>query len=379
MVSNLRKGFTTGSCAAAASKAAAYMLLTGTKIDSIQILTPAGITYTAVICDCIRQENQVSCAVIKDGGDDPDITSGAHIVARVWLGQESENGLSIHIDGGEGVGRVTKPGLDQPVGAAAINHVPRQMIKTEVESVCELLDYKGDIYIEISVPEGKRLAESTFNPRLGIVDGISIIGTSGIVEPMSSKALIDTIRVELNQKKALGQKIVAISPGNYGIDFMKATFNYDLDLSVKCSNFIGDTIDLVIEAGFEGMLLTGHIGKLIKVSGGVMNTHSMYGDRRMELLSEAAVKVGCDSEHASNILEAATTEEGVRILSEINLVEPTMSYVMDRICYYLRQRAQDKLKIEVMMYSTDYGMLAQSKEAQNMLNALIEDMPKEEE
>lgn len=277
----MRYGFTTGSCAAAASKAAAYMLLTGKRKNEITIETPKGISYTAQLVDINRNENEVSCAVKKDGGDDPDITTGAYIYAKVSYRESS--GQKIEIDGGTGVGRVTKPGLDQPVGNAAINHVPRQMIEKEVMQVCRLVDYQGSLRIEISVPDGEKLAGQTFNPRLGIAGGISILGTSGIVEPMSNQAIIDTIRIELNQRRIQGFDYVAVSPGNYGLDFMKKTYGYDLDRSVKCSNFIGDTIDMAVELGFQKLLLTGHIGKLIKVAGGIMNTHSKEADCRMEL------------------------------------------------------------------------------------------------
>ena len=265
----MRYGFTTGSCAAAASKAAAYMLLTGKAKNKITIQTPKGIAYTADITDIKRSENEVSCAVIKDGGDDPDVTTGDYIYASVRILHSDTCALSkkkqdlaiINIDGGDGVGRVTKPGLDQPVGNAAINHVPREMIEKEVREVCELLDFKGTLDITISVPKGKELAERTFNPRLGIVGGISILGTSGIVEPMSSQALID------------------------------------LDRSVKCSNFIGETIDMAADMGFKRMLLTGHIGKLIKVAGGIMNTHSREADCRIELLTAFAFKCGVAPEY----------------------------------------------------------------------------------
>ena len=214
----MRYGFTTGSCAAAASKAAAYMLLTGKAKNKITIQTPKGIAYTADITDIKRSENEVSCAVIKDGGDDPDVTTGSYIYASVRilhsdtcaLCKKKQDLVIINIDGGDGVGRVTKPGLDQPVGNAAINHVPREMIEKEVREVCELLDFKGTLDITISVPKGKELAERTFNPRLGIVGGISILGTSGIVEPMSSQALIDTIRVELRQRYSFGYDYVAV-------------------------------------------------------------------------------------------------------------------------------------------------------------------------
>lgn len=356
----MRYGFTTGSCAAAASKAAAYMLLTGKEKNRITIQTPKGIEFVAEIVDIDRQENLVSCGVIKDGGDDPDITTGACIYATVTL-VESESGIII--DGGEGVGRVTKPGLDQPVGNAAINHVPREMIEKEVMEVCQVCDYQGGLQIIISTPTGKELAEKTFNPRLGIVGGISILGTSGIVEPMSSKALLETIRVELNQKKALGCQVAAVSPGNYGLEFMKSTYGYNLDTSVKCSNFIGDTIDIAAELGFEKMLLTGHIGKLIKVSGGIMNTHSREGDCRMELMMAAALKAGASLELCNSIMECVTTEDAISKFKDKCLLEKTMNIVMERICFYLGKRAAGRLQIECILYSNDYGELAKSSNA----------------
>ncbi|MCR4696527.1 MAG: cobalt-precorrin-5B (C(1))-methyltransferase CbiD, partial [Lachnospiraceae bacterium] len=187
----MRNGFTTGSCAAAASKAAMYMLITGKDKKSISIDTPKGIAYTTDILDIQRTEDSVTCAVKKDSGDDPDITNGMLVYSTVsFIGKEKKSRVSI--DGGEGVGRVTKPGLDQTVGEAAINSVPRQMIEKEVKEVCDLFDIEEDVKVIISVPGGKEIALKTFNPKLGIEGGISIIGTSGIVEPMSTKALLDT-------------------------------------------------------------------------------------------------------------------------------------------------------------------------------------------
>lgn len=367
-------GFTTGSCAAAASKAAAYMLLTGKRKTEITIETPKGIPYTAQLINIVRSEKQVSCAVEKDGGDDPDITTGALIYAKVSYGvlslEEKQGNPQIVIDGGIGVGRVTKPGLDQPVGNAAINHVPREMIEKEVLQVCSLVDYKGSLMVEIFVPEGECLAEHTFNPRLGIVGGISILGTSGIVEPMSNQAILDTIKVELNQRKAQGFDYVAVSPGNYGLDFMKKTYGYDLDKSVKCSNFIGDTIDMAKELGFQKMLLTGHIGKLIKVSGGIMNTHSKEGDCRMELLVSSALKCGVEVKYLNQILECVTTEEAVRILNECEKRQEVMDYAMERICYYLNKRTKGKMKVDCIMYANEFGELAKSKEAAEWFSLL---------
>ncbi|MGN0255321.1 MAG: cobalt-precorrin-5B (C(1))-methyltransferase CbiD [Chordicoccus sp.] len=396
----MRKGFTTGSCAAAAAKAAAYMLLTGREKRKISILTPKGIRFDADIVDIRRSDGEVSCAVIKDGGDDPDVTTGAHIFANVSVleenpeggaimharetgacmigwelsdggpGARQTDGAEILIDGGEGVGRVTKPGLDQPVGQAAINHVPRDMIRREVTEVCRVMDFQGTLRVLISVPEGKELAAHTFNPRLGIEGGISILGTTGIVEPMSTKALLDTIRVEIHQKKTLGEPVLAVAPGNYGKEFMKRTYGYDLERSVACSNFIGDTIDIAREEGFHRMLLTGHIGKLIKVSGGIMNTHSHEADARMELLAAAALRAGADGDLARSVMDAVTTEEGVRLLAEAGVLEKSMRHAMEKIQFYLEKRAGSELHIECMMYSNDYGLLAESSGAEDFLREL---------
>ena len=374
----MRYGFTTGSCAAAAAAAACYMLLTGRKKEEMTILTPKGISYTAKLVDISINESSAACAIVKDGGDDPDITTGAHIVAEAaFLPKESlqkdktDAVQQIIIRGGKGVGRVTKPGLDQPVGEAAINHVPREMIEKEVRRICALCDYNGKLQVTISVPEGEEIAQKTFNPRLGITGGISILGTSGIVEPMSSQALLDTIQVELRQQKAMGQQMIAVTPGNYGVDFMKEAFAYDLDKSVKCSNFIGNTIDMAAETGFCGMLLTGHIGKLVKVSGGIMNTHSKEGDCRMELLAAAALKSGGSKTQALEILEAVTTEEGIRLLQEGGNLQKTMQILMEKIMFYLQKRAAGRLQIECMMYANGYGLLAESSGAEAMLETLM--------
>lgn len=372
----MRYGFTTGSCAAAAAKAAAYMLLSGRQKNTITIETPKGIPYTAEILEITRGEKAVQCAVRKDGGDDPDITSGALIYAEVSLTDHTRTQATdtrIHIDGGIGVGRVTKPGLDQPVGNAAINHVPREMIAKEVLEVCDLMDYKGNLQVIISVPEGEAIAKQTFNPRLGIVGGISILGTSGIVEPMSNQALLDTIRVELNQRRAEGFDYIAVAPGNYGLDFMKKAYGYDLDKSVKCSNFIGVTIDMAVECGFTRMLLTGHIGKLIKVAGGIMNTHSKEADCRMELLSAFAIHEGAGADVAAKILDCVATEEAVRLLREAGKQQEVMDYAMERIMFYLKKRAGGRMQIDCIMYDNTFGELAKSKEADRWFTLLERD------
>ncbi len=400
----MRFGFTTGSCAAAGAKAACYMLLSGREKRLIVIKTPKGIDFRAEILDIRRSESEVSCAVRKDGGDDPDITTGAHIVSTVRLLEkkgeeagETSSGLYVVIKGGKGVGKVTKPGLDQKVGSAAINRVPREMIEKEVREVCSLFDYAGGVEVEISVPEGEALCGRTFNPRLGIVGGISILGTSGVVEPMSAQALKDTIFVELRQNRALGKSAVCVSPGNYGLDFMKETFDFDIGKSVKCSNFIGDTVDMARGLGFRKILLAGHIGKLIKISGGIMNTHSREGDCRMELLCAAALRAGCSLETARLVLDAVSTEEGISAIrkeslekeaeerktggdlktdgrhvggngSGKTLLESAMDLMMEKIMFFLERRAGENLEIACIVFCNEFGLLAKSRNALSVLD-----------
>lgn len=368
----LRKGFTTGSCGAAAAKAALYMLLTGSVKDEIEIITPGGAVFRTEVKDIFREGNRVRCAVVKDGGDDPDVTTGLHVTAEVRAEERDDGPLEIRIEGGPGVGRVTLPGLDQPVGNAAINRVPRQMIEKELSEVADLLDFRGRIRVILSVPGGEAAAERTFNPRLGIEGGISILGTTGIVEPMSTRAILDTIRVELNQRKAMGDRIAAVSPGNYGLNFMKETYGYDLNRSVKCSNYVGDTVDMVREMDFRGMLLTGHIGKLIKVSGGIMNTHSKEGDARMELLAAGVIRAGGSMDTLRGILNCRVTEEALGIIQAESpaLLRRSMESVMDRILYYLRKRAGEELPVECILYSNEFGLLAASPGAMDMLEEL---------
>lgn len=354
----MKYGFTTGSCAAAASGAAAYMLLTGKTKTDITVETPSGRIFKAAILDIKRSENSVSCAVRKTAGDDPDITDGALIYSEVSI---RESGFSI--DGGKGVGRVTRPGLDQPVGAAAINRVPREMIEKKVSEVCSFTGYSGGLKIIISVPEGERLAEKTFNPKLGIAGGISILGTSGIVEPMSERAFIETIRLELKQKRAEGERRTVISPGNYGREFMKKSYGFDLDRSVKCGNFIGLTVDMAKEEGFGELLLLGHIGKLIKVAGGIMNTHSREADCRMEILASLGLLCGADGGTARSILRCALTDEAVEILEEAGIKQAVMDMAVERICGNLERRTE-KMKIECMMFSNKFGELGKSREAE---------------
>lgn len=367
MGEKLRSGFTTGSCAAAAAKAAAWALLGGAEKENISIITPKGSAFDATVLDMKRSEGSARCAVRKDGGDDPDITTGALIYAELRLADHD----GIVIEGGEGVGRVTRPGLDRPPGDAAINSVPRAMIEKELREASEIFGYEGGLDVIISVPGGEELAKRTFNPRLGIEGGISIIGTSGVVEPMSEQAILDTIRIELRQKRAEGIETAFISPGNYGLDFMKSSYGTDLDRSVKCSNYIGLTIDMIKELGFSGVLLTGHAGKLVKLAGGIMNTHSREADCRMEITAAAAIREGATLDQALSVLESLTTEEAFEKIKrqDEGLFERTASRIMDGILESLRRRAGEGVAIECIMYTQKLGLIAESQGAASMIEA----------
>ncbi|MBQ9412057.1 MAG: cobalamin biosynthesis protein CbiD [Oscillospiraceae bacterium] len=359
----MRLGYTTGSCAAAAARAAALLLLTGHRAESVALPTPAGRLLTLDILHLTGDENAASCAVRKDAGDDPDVTAGALIFARVAYA----DGAGIEIDGGEGVGRVTKPGLDQPVGAAAINSVPRRMIRENVAEVCRESGYRGALRVVISVPGGAAIAEMTFNARLGIVGGISILGTTGIVKPMSEQALVDTIRVELRQKRALGADYALLTPGNYGADFLRDRMGIDPARAVLVSNYIGDALDICREEGFRGALLAGHIGKLVKLAGGMLNTHSKYGDCRMELLAAHAGAAGLPAEKIAEILRCVSCDEALRVLDGAGLREDVLARIAVRIEGTLSRRAGAALPVGAIVFSNQLGFLTQTAGAQGLL------------
>ena len=365
----LRLGYTTGSCAAAAAKAAVWMLLSGETLNEIHIDTPKGIRLDLPVLDITRSADSVSCAIRKDSGDDPDVTDGVLIYAAAAKSEKK----GIAIDGGKGVGRVTKPGLDQPVGAAAINSVPRKMIRENLEEVCEILDYQGGLSVMISVPDGDKIAEKTFNPRLGITGGISILGTSGIVEPMSDQALIDMIRLELRQRRINGLKTVLLTPGNYGMDFLTDTLGIDPKIPVMTSNFIGDALDACKEYGFQRILLVGHIGKLVKIAGGMLNTHSRYGDCRMEILASYAGACGLHPSCIRELLNCAACDEALRIMKENDLDKAVLSHLIDRISFHLNHRTGETPQVETIVFSKVYGLLCESRNAESFLNILREE------
>ncbi len=364
----MRLGYTTGSCAAAAAKAAAWLLLTGRPLETVKLLTPRGIPLELPLRETALGEGRAVCAIEKDGGDDPDVTTGALIYAEVSYAGSA----GVEIDGGVGVGRVTKPGLDQPVGNAAINSTPRRMIRENVEEVCRLADYTGGLKVVISAPAGVELAKKTFNPRLGIVGGISILGTTGIVEPMSESALVETIRVELRQRRAEGAEYALLTPGNYGADFLRESLQADWKRAVLTSNFIGDSLDACREFGFRGALLVGHIGKLVKISGNMLNTHSKWGDCRVELLAAFAGAEGLSREAQSRVLECVSCDEALRIIDEENLREAVLRRLTGRVAFNLRHRAGEDLEVGAMLFSNVYGLLSETDNARGLMKKIME-------
>lgn len=359
----LRCGYTTGTCAAAAAAGAAALLLTGETLPAVRIATPAGVAVEAELLQHAAGEGWAACAVRKDGGDDPDVTDGALIFARV----ERTDTPGIIIDGGEGVGRVTLPGLDQPVGEAAINSTPRRMIAEQLESAAAKAGYTGGLRAVISVPEGEALAKRTFNPRLGIVGGISILGTSGIVKPMSETALLDSLYLEMDQRRAAGVEDLLLTPGNYGESFAREVLGLNLHRWCMCSNYLGAAIDHAAGAGFRSVLVVGHLGKLIKAAAGCMNTHSKTADARRETLTAHAALAGADGGLLRALFDSPTTDAGVELLKQAGLLGPVMASIGEALDGQLKRRAGEGLTIEALFFSNQYGILGKTPGAEALL------------
>ncbi|MEE0367275.1 MAG: cobalt-precorrin-5B (C(1))-methyltransferase CbiD [Blautia sp.] len=384
----LRYGYTTGSCAAGATRGAVRMLLSGASLSEVELQTPKGITLNLQLHDITRGETHVSCAVQKDAGDDPDTTNGILVYAKVEkISAEAAKNIidnqntdskkviihsSIILDGGVGVGRVTKPGLSQKVGEAAINPVPKAMILREAEEAAQEYDYEGYLKITISVPEGEEISKKTFNPRLGIMGGISILGTSGIVEPMSERALIASIQVEMKQHFCQGENYILVTPGNYGADYLREHMTIPFENNIKCSNYVGETIDMAIDMGVKGILFVAHIGKFVKVAAGIMNTHSHCADGRMEVLCASAIRAGGTLECAREILEAGTTDEALAVIDRYGILKQTMAIVMEKIQFYLDHRSYEQILLGAVVFSNVYGLLGQTRDALKLMEAIQE-------
>ena len=364
----LRCGYTTGTCAALGAAGAARLLLTGRTPETVGLRTPKGIVVEVAPQFCrLCGETTTECAIIKDGGDDVDATTGLPVVAEVTLLPDAPR--TVTIDGGAGVGRVTKPGLDQPVGAAAINHVPRQMITEALLKEAETAGYSGGFAVVIRIEGGEDAAKRTFNPHLGVVGGLSVLGTSGIVEPMSQQALLDSLQLEIHQA-ALQSRRLILAPGNYGLDYLAAHYPELREIPiVKISNFIGEALDMAAAEQFGEVLLVGHVGKLVKLAGGIMNTHSKQADCRTELFCAHAALCGADTVTCRALMDAATTDACLDILDAAGLKTTVMASLLQAVQLHLDRRAAGAFTVGAVLFSNQSGPLGQTTQAKILLQS----------
>lgn len=381
----LRLGITTGTCSAAAAQAAAMQLLLGVESHAVTLRTPKGMTVSVPVYLLESDSRKASYKVVKDSGDDPDVTNGTDVCVTVEFVKQrvceqkdgsqdrscaftSESFPYLTLDGGIGIGRVTKEGLEQAVGQAAINRVPRQMIFAAVADVCEKANVCESLHITVWMPEGETLAKRTFNPKLGIEGGLSILGTSGILEPMSEQAIVATIETEIRQLHAVGEEKVLVTPGNYGQVYASEYLGLDLAKSVKSSNYIGDTIDLAISYGMKDFLLVGNIGKLVKLAAGIFNTHSKVADGRGEIFAVHAAMAGAGANVVQEIYNCINTDRMLDVVEREGLREDVMQSILAAIEKHVDDRIGDAMRFGVIVFSEKYGYLGQTSDADKVLD-----------
>ena len=396
-----RRGYTTGSCATGASKAAVYMLITKNRINTINIDTPKGIPLLLKVDNINISDTFVECSIKKDGGDDIDATHTMDIYARAeivakndknkgYLTLKDIDNLStnseckselykfIRVYGGTGIGVVTKKGLSVDVGKPAINPTPHKMINHEIRKLIgdnfeSILGNDKVLKITIFAPQGETVAKKTFNPRLGIVGGISIIGTTGIVEPMSDEGWKKSLSIELQMKKEQGLDKIILVPGNHGEQFIREKLNLDIKYVVRVSNFIGYMIKEAQRIGYKKILMAGHIGKFIKVSAGIFNTHSKVADARSEILVANLALMGARYEFLNKINQCVTTEEAVELInnSEYREVYNILSNkCRERVKQYLNEDSDD-IDVEVIIFSMDKSLLGKSDNTDDLVEVFI--------
>ena len=357
-----RYGFTTGTTATAAAIGAAYMYLND-KRDIVDVELPAGITLTIPLEFVKKEKNLFTCGVKKNAGDDPDVTDGILISTKLEF-IKKESGLEFNFFAGEGVGVFTKDGLALPKGEAAINPVPRQMMIDNLSVILKEHGFSGIVNITVTVENGADIAKKTFNERLGIIGGISILGTSGLVLPMSKTALLETIEADIKFRlKNSKERRVYLAPGNIGAKFLENNFNINSTTVAIISNFIGESIDYAISNDAREIVLCGDLGKLIKLSGGIMNTHSNDSDSRLELLTSSILKL-CIKESIqlpiqiiSNLFEQKTTTGAVNIIKENNF-DNCFDILADQMLYYAYNRA---FKAEIFYHKNRYANIEEFK------------------
>jgi cobalt-precorrin-5B (C1)-methyltransferase len=353
----LRKGFTTGSCATASSKAGVLSIISQKRIEQIDIILPKRSILDIQINSCEFTENSAICSVIKDGGDDPDVTHGAEIFVDIEL---TKNVGEIEIDGGEGVGRVTKPGLGLEVGSAAINPTPKKMILENVREVSTELLKKNGIKVTVSVPKGKELGPKTDNPRIGIMGGISILGTSGIVIPYSTASFAAAIRQQISVVSTMNDDSVVLTTGGRSEDFAREIIELPDHSFIQMGDFSGYTIKQCAKQGLKKAYVAGFIGKLAKMAAGVKQTHVKGGKVDMKFLSELAKRCNAKSETISKILGANTARNVQEIIME-DEIDGFFDEVTKEACNQMRQHSEGKILVEVILFDFDGKVLSRDK------------------
>ena len=353
----LRTGFTTGSCATASSKACVLSIINQKKIEQTDIILPKRSKLDIQINSCEFTENSATCSVIKDGGDDPDVTHGAEIFVYVEL---TNNIGKIEIDGGEGVGRVTKPGLGLEIGSAAINPTPKKMILENVTEISKEILEKNGIMIKVSVPNGKELGPKTDNPRIGIMGGISILGTSGIVIPYSTASFAAAIRQQIAVVSSMNDDNVVLTTGGRSEDFARAIIELPDHSFIQMGDFSGYTIKQCAKQGLKKAYVAGFIGKLAKMAAGVKQTHVKGGKVDMKFLSELAKRCDAKSDTISKILGANTARNVQEIIME-DKVDGFFDEVTKEACNQMRQHSEEKIAVEVILFDFDGKVLSRDK------------------
>lgn len=346
----MRKGYTTGTCATAAAVAATRMILNQEDEEKVTVKTASGVELTIDVHNREFTAFEATAAITKDGGDDADATHGMLIYATVTLLLDQ---TEIEIDGGRGIGRVTQKGLANPIGMAAINPTPRRMIE---QSVRELIGDKCGAKIIIWAPEGEERALLTYNPRLGIIGGISILGTTGIVNPMSEDSWKAAITIELTMRYEQGYRTVVLAPGNIGEEFATKMIGIADHRIVNMSNFVGHVLKEAQRIGFMKILIVGHLGKLVKVAGGIFSTHSKDADARMEILVANLALMGAPLDMLERVNACLTTESAGDVIEAHGYEK-----VYDIIAQKIKERSEKLLKYRKPPVEVDVALFSSEK------------------
>ena len=350
----LRTGFTTGTCATAASKAGILAIINQQSLNNVDVILPKRDKINIQINSCNFSKDNAQCSVIKDGGDDPDVTHGAEIFVDISL---TDTIGSIEIDGGKGVGRVTKPGLGLEIGTAAINPTPKKMILENIQEVGEEVLGKNGIKIVVSVPTGEELAKKTDNPRIGILDGISILGTSGIVIPYSTASFAAAIRQQIDVVSSMNDEEVVLTTGGRSEDFAREIIKLPDHSFIQMGDFSGYTIQQCAKKSLKKAYVAGFIGKLAKMAAGVKQTHVKGGKVDMKFLSELAKRCDADPETIRKILGANTARNVQEIVIE-DSVDGFFDEITKETCNQMRQHSEEKIPVEVILFNFDGNILS---------------------